>query len=153
MAKRVKSKKLPLYDENIKQFIVQEEGIAYQYRPVAGLPAVAEFAYKKFDKIAVLVPFTQKEWANILQLSEKTLQRYAKDNKSFEGLYVDRILHIEQLINMGLETFTSTDAFYRWLKKDKNILGVKLNFEALYSTQGIQHLIDQLARIQYGVYT
>jgi putative toxin-antitoxin system antitoxin component (TIGR02293 family) len=117
------------------------------------LPAVTDFPFRKFQKIAEKVPFTQKEWANILHLSERTLQRYAKDNSAFDGIYVDRILLLEQLIESGLETFVDSNALYNWLKKDKIVLGNKINFESLQSSQGINDIIDQLGRIQYGVYT
>jgi len=53
---------------------------------------------------------------------------------------------------MGLETFVNADAFYRWLKREKRVLGKTLNFESLYSTRGIQDIIDQIGRIQHGVY-
>jgi hypothetical protein len=72
----------------------------------------------------------------MLHLSERTLQRYAKNNSSFEGIYTDRILLLQEMINLGLETFTDADAFYRWLKKDKLVLGQTLNFESLYSDSG-----------------
>ena len=55
------------------------------YRSIKIIPAVLDFPYRKFEKIAGQIAFTQKEWASILHLSEKTLQRYSKDNKSFEG--------------------------------------------------------------------
>jgi putative toxin-antitoxin system antitoxin component (TIGR02293 family) len=115
--------------------------------------AVADYSYKKLKKIADQVPFTQSEWADILHLSERTLQRYAKNNSSFEGIYTDRILLLQEMIGLGLETFVKADAFYRWLKKEKKVLGQTLNFESLYSDRGIQEVIDQLGRIQYGVYT
>jgi putative toxin-antitoxin system antitoxin component (TIGR02293 family) len=124
-----------------------------QYLPVKKQLAVADYSYKKLKKITELVPFTQSEWANMLHLSERTLQRYAKNNSSFEGIYTDRILLLQEMINLGLETFTDADAFYRWLKKDKFILGQTLNFQSLYSDRGIQEVIDQITRIQYGVYT
>ena len=124
-----------------------------EYKTAKRIPLVAEFPYKKFERITSQVPFSQKEWSNILHLSERTLQRYAKDNSNFEGIYTDRILHVEELIQKGLETFTNADAFYRWLKKEKHVLGETLNFESLYSTRGIQSLMDQLVRIQWGVYT
>ena len=149
MTKKTKPKKYPAPEDEISK--VEEPEAVYQ--KTFRMPSVAEFPYRKFEKIAALVPFTQKEWASMLHLSEKTLQRYSKDNKSFEGIYVDRILQIEQLIKLGLETFVSEDALYRWLKKDKQVLGVKLGFESLNSAQGIQDLTDQLGRIQYGVYT
>ncbi len=148
MTKKAKPKKL---SHGTKSLRIEEPSIHY---PPANkrIPIVADFPYKKFEKITSQVPFTQKEWANILHLSEKTLQRYSKDNKSFEGIYVDRILQLEQLIHMGLETFTDAEALYRWLKREKNILGQTVNFESLYSTQGIQDIIDDLGRIQHGVY-
>ena len=116
------------------------------------VPLVAEFTYRKFKKIADKVPFTQSEWAAILHLSERTLQRYAKNNGSFEGIYTDRILQLQELIDIGLSTFTSPDNFYQWLKKDKLVMGQILNFQSLASSRGIQETIHQLVRIQQGIY-
>lgn len=125
--------------------IVEEPVAAY-------LPAIAEFTYRKFKKVADMVPFTQAEWASVLHLSERTLQRYAKNNGSFEGIYTDRILQLQELIETGLATFSSPDAFYQWLKKDKHIMGHVLNFTSLSTTRGIQETLNQLVRIQQGVY-
>jgi len=124
-----------------------------EYLPIKKPVIVADYTYKKLKKVADLVPFTQSEWANMIHLSERTLQRYAKSNSSFEGIYTDRILLLQEMIELGLETFTDAGAFYRWLKKEKQVLGQSLNFESLYSDRGIQEVIDQISRIQYGVYT
>lgn len=115
--------------------------------------ALADFTYSRFKKVAVKVPFTQSDWANILHLSERTLQRYAKENKSFEGIYVDRILQVEKLIDTGLDTFKSADAFYNWLKKPKKNVDTTISFESLFHSEGIQDVLNQLGRIQHGVYT
>ncbi len=123
------------------------------YLSIKKTVAVADFTYKKLKKIADLVPFTQIEWASMLHLSERTLQRYAKNNSSFDGIYTDRILLLQEMIELGLETFTDADTFYRWLKKEKQVLGQSLNFESLFSDRGIQEVINQISRIQYGVYT
>jgi putative toxin-antitoxin system antitoxin component (TIGR02293 family) len=135
----------------LKESKVEEPLIPYT--PVKKQVMVADYTYKKLKKITELVPFTQSEWANMLHLSERTLQRYAKNNSSFEGIYTDRILLLQKMIELGLDTFTNAATFYSWLKKDKPVLGQKLNFESLYSDRGIQEIIDQLNRIQYGVYT
>jgi uncharacterized protein (DUF2384 family) len=136
-----KAKKIP----PVPPPIVEEPVAAY-------LPAIAEFTYRKFKKIADLVPFTQAEWAGVLHLSERTLQRYAKNNGSFEGIYTDRILQLQELVETGLATFSSPDAFYQWLKKDKHVMGHVLNFTSLSTTRGIQETLNQLVRIQQGVY-
>ena len=150
-----------LYDKwhKMAKLLRTEKGIARVRYPereqvnTKRLAIIADFPFKKFLDIAAKVPFTQKEWANILHLSERTLQRYAKDNSSFDGIYIDRILLVQQLIETGLETFTNSNALYDWLKREKNVLGNKINFESLFSSQGISDIIDQLGRIQYGVYT
>lgn len=121
------------------------------YRSIKTLPVVLDYPYRKFEKIARQVAFTQKEWAAILHLSEKTLQRYAKDNKNFEGIYVERILQMQEMIETGLETFTSPEAFYRWLKRDKPMLGLVLHFSNLESSKGIQEHIDAMKRLQHGI--
>jgi uncharacterized protein (DUF2384 family) len=130
-----------------------KEPISAYFTPPRLTTDTVDFSYKKFQKIANKMPFTQKEWAQMLHLSERTLQRYAKDNIGFQGMYADRILQLQQLIDMGLETFTNATAFYNWLKKEKKVLGHVINFESLHSSQGISDIIAQLGRIQYGVYT
>ena len=47
----------------------------------------------------------------------------------------------------------SADAFYQWLKKDKNVMGQLINFQSLNTTQGIQETINQVGRIFYNVYS
>ncbi len=121
------------------------------YRSIKIVPAAMDFSYRKFARIAETVPFSQREWASILHLSEKTLQRYAKDNKNFEGIYVERILQMQELIKTGLETFTSAQAFYQWLKKDKPLLGIVLHFSDLTTSKGIQEHIDAMERLQHGI--
>lgn len=137
---------------NLPNSMVEEFAMPYVPATKQSVPLIAEFTYRKFKKIADKVPFTQSEWAGILHLSERTLQRYAKNNGSFEGIYTDRILQLQELIDLGLSTFTSADSFYQWLKKDKIVMGQLLNFQSLASARGIQETIHQLSRIQQGIY-
>jgi uncharacterized protein (DUF2384 family) len=152
MAKKQSIKKYVISSEETKNTINEPMAV---YAPLSfkKIPTTGEFTYKKFQKIADKVPFTQKEWASILNLSERTLQRYAKDNSTFSAIYIDRILHIEQLIQLGLQTFTNAPSFYNWLKKEKEVMGTKLNFESLYTSVGIQETINQVGRILHNVYT
>jgi putative toxin-antitoxin system antitoxin component (TIGR02293 family) len=152
MKKKPITKSLKAYKATDPVSMVSEPYISMQ--SINKLPAaLADFPYTKFKKIADKISFTQAEWASILHLSERTLQRYSKDNKSFEGIYVDRILHLEKLIDTGLETFESTEDFSNWLKTPKTVLGTSITFESLYHSQGIQDIYQQLQRIQHGVYT
>ena len=144
--------KIKKYSKGKLKLPKAEEPIT-QYSPVKKTVQVVNFTFRKLKRIIETVPFTQVEWANMLHLSERTLQRYAKNNSSFEGIYSDRILLLQEMINLGLETFSDSHTFYKWLKKEKLILGQRVNFESLHSERGIQEVIDQINRIQYGVYT
>lgn len=122
-----------------------------EYKPYVPVVATINFTWKHFEKISSRIGFTQKEWAQMLHLSERTLQRYAKDGRPFEGIYVDRILHIDELVQEGLKTFQSPVSLLQWLKAPKSVMGQQLGFDALFFRQGIEALIHQIGRIRHGV--
>ena len=66
------------------------------YRSVKAIPQVKDFTYSEFKKIADKTPFTQAEWASILHVSERTLQRYAKANGSFAPINAERALKLKR---------------------------------------------------------
>ena len=110
-----------------------------------------EFVYSEFKKIADKAPFTLSEWASILHISERTLQRYAKNNGAFATINAERALQIANVIQEGKKTFGKTDMFYSWLKTNPTMPEGQLSINSLYSAQGIQMVLIQLGRIQYGI--
>ncbi len=122
------------------------------YRSVKALPQVKDFTYSEFKKIADKAPFTQVEWAAILHISERTLQRYAKDNSSFASINAERALQIDKVLKEGKITFGKVENFYNWLKRDPYMLGGNLSFDSLYSANGIERILTQLHRIQHGLF-
>ena len=129
-----------------------EEPIAPYYRSVKVIPAVKDFTYNEFKKIADKVPFTQAEWAAILHVSERTLQRYAKSNSSFAPINAERAMQIATVIKEGIITFGNAELFYNWIKRNPYMLGGNLSFESLTSNEGIQKILTQLGRIQHGIF-
>jgi AraC-like DNA-binding protein len=81
------------------------------FMPVKQMPVVKDFNYKEFKKIADKVPFTMQEWSQILHISERTLQRYAKANSNLPFSVVDRVLQIHKVIKRGIEVFGDLDKF------------------------------------------
>jgi putative toxin-antitoxin system antitoxin component (TIGR02293 family) len=122
------------------------------YRSVKALPQVKDFTYAEFKKIADKAPFTQAEWAAILHISERTLQRYAKSNGSFAPINAERALQVEKVLKEGKLTFGKVENFYNWLKREPYMLGGNLSFESLYSANGIERILTQLHRIQHGLF-
>ena len=114
-------------------------------------PELKDFVYSEFKKIADKVPFTQSEWASMLHVSERTLQRYAKNNSAFATINAERAMQISQVIQEGKKTFGKTELFYNWLKSNPPTPDGQLSIESLQSASGIQALLTQLGRIQYGI--
>jgi putative toxin-antitoxin system antitoxin component (TIGR02293 family) len=122
------------------------------YRSVRAMPLVKDFTYNEFKKIADKAPFTQAEWAAILHISERTLQRYAKDNGSFAPINAERALQIDKVLKEGKLTFGKVENFYNWLKKGPYMLEGNLSFDSLTSYSGIEKVLTQLGRIQHGLF-
>lgn len=146
--KNKKEKKYPEYD--LKQTFA-EEPVAY-YGLQNHFKIVKDFTYNDFKKIAAKVDFTQKEWADILHISERTLQRYANDNGSFNSGVVDRILQIKKVLERGEEVFGSYAKFNLWLRGNPYMLEGQLSLHSLASIEGINNVLTQLGRIEHGIF-
>lgn len=105
-----------------------------------------------FTVLNKILPFSQQEWADILHISDRTLQRYIKDNKAFEGLYAEHLYQLENLANLAHSVFKSPDKIKVWLMTPKNILGKVLDFSTLRSFWGVKLLNNELGRMLHGVY-
>ena len=122
------------------------------YRSVKALPHVKDFTFNEFKKIADKTPFTQAEWASILHVSERTLQRYAKNNGSFAPINAERALQIDKVLKEGKLTFGKVENFYTWIKREPYMLEGNLSFNSLTTYEGIQKVLTQLGRIQHGIF-
>ena len=142
-------KKKPLKPGTAKSIV--EEPVA-EYRTIRAIPTLKDFDYNEFKKIADKSPFSQTEWAAILHLSERTLQRYAKNNGVFAPMNAERVLQIAKVLEQGKITFGSVNNFYEWLKDEPRTLEGRLSFESLNSYDGIERILTQLGRIQYGLF-
>ena len=122
------------------------------YNPnVKILPSVKDFTYNEFKKTAEKTPFTQAEWAAMLQVSERTLQRYAKSNGSFAPINAERFMQINHVLAKAKKVFGSVDHFYEWIHSNPPMLEGDLSFNSLTSFDGIQKVLLQLGRIEHGI--
>ena len=151
MKKKAIKQKPRKYNTDITVSKVEEEEALYFTKSLKTFPSLNDFSYIEFKKIADKVPFTQSEWAAILHLSERTIQRYAKDNSIFAPINAERALLVVKVIKEGINTFGNTDLFYGWIKRNPYMLEGNLSFESLTTTEGIQNVLTQLGRIQHGI--
>jgi putative toxin-antitoxin system antitoxin component (TIGR02293 family) len=94
---------------------------------------------------------TMQEWARILHLDARTLQRYRVGNLTFAPLQSEKILEIKILNKLGAQTFGDAERFDIWLKAENISLGGIRPKDLLDNAFGIALIKDELLRIQYGV--
>lgn len=104
-----------------------------------------------FDTIAKQSSFTMNEWSGFLHLSERTMQRYQKEKKTFDPSSSEKIMEILLLTRMGTEVFGSSEKFTSWLETSNIALGSKKPKDFLDNTFGIGLLKDELTRIEHGI--
>lgn len=121
------------------------------YKTIKPVPQVKDLTYEEFKKTADKVPLSQSEWSAILHVSERTLQRYAKNNGKFAPINAERFHQISQVLTKGKKVFGKTAWFYEWLHSNPPSLEGDLSFNSLSSYDGIQHILTQLGRIEHGI--
>jgi putative toxin-antitoxin system antitoxin component (TIGR02293 family) len=104
-----------------------------------------------FMGIANKSPFSLDEWSNFLHLSERTMQRYKKEKRTFDSLQSEKILQITLLYRMGIDVFGNKEKFNSWLKTENLALGKIKPKELLDNVFGINLLKDELTRIEHGI--
>ncbi len=138
------------YKSNSKVSKLHEPAILLS--TIKPLSLVKYFNYKEFKKISDNVPFTLQEWSDILHISERTLQRYAKANSTFPFSVTDRVLQIDKVIKRGIEVFGDLDKFIGWLRSNPFMLEGRLSLQSLRSIEGINMVLTQLGRIEHGLF-
>jgi putative toxin-antitoxin system antitoxin component (TIGR02293 family) len=108
--------------------------------------------YYAFENYVKKSPFNISEWSELIGLSERSLHRYKKDNKSFDKLHSDRIIEIVLVLRKGVEVFGNEEKFAGWMNSNIVALGGIKPKELLDSSFGIKLLNDELIAIDYGLF-
>ena len=110
-------------------------------------------SYSFFNKIKINAPFTDIEWADFLNISTKSLQRYKnKKNHVFKSNHSEKIIELAEVTNFGGEVFDNNDNFYTWLTTISIALGTMKPIELLKNSYGKEMVMEELNRIDQGVF-
>lgn len=111
----------------------------------AGVP------YSLFALIKDTAPFSEANWAEFLNVSTKTLERYKKTSKQFKPLQSEKIIEMAEVTNIGKEVFGGTDKFRLWLDTPNFALGNMKPIELLKDSYGKEMVMAELTRINHGI--
>ncbi len=130
---------------SIKQFFGDRLSVVSAIR--AGIP------YSLFDVIAAFTPFSEEDWAGLLGISTKSLQRYKKeDNFRFKSIHSEKIIEMTEVTALGLDVFDTSEQFYLWLTSPSYALGGHSPKHLLNDSYGKELVMDELYRIDHGVF-
>ena len=110
--------------------------------------------YSFFEVIKKTVPFSDLDWANYLNLSIKSLQRYKLDKGFvFKPIHSEKILELAEVTQLGAEVFDSLEQFSLWLNTPSFALGNMKPLDLLQDSYGKELVVDEINRIDYGIFS
>ena len=101
-------------------------------------------------KMAKQLSFSGKELAIIINLSERTLQRYP-DNKKLEKTASEKAIQLAKLYERGNKVWDDLERFKGWMRHPNPFLGSKTPLEILDTSFGFEMVLDEIGRIEHGI--
>ncbi len=104
------------------------------------------------SNLAKFLSCSVKQIAQLLPVTERTIQRYTPD-KPFNPIVSEQILQIAEVAAKGSEVFDSKDKFLSWMNLPNKALDNKTPMSLLKSKFGTELVLDELGRIEHGVFS
>jgi putative toxin-antitoxin system antitoxin component (TIGR02293 family) len=108
--------------------------------------------YTLFGLIKEIAPFSETDWAEFLDISTKSLQRYRQTSKQFKPIQSEKIIELAEVTNVGKEVFGSMEKFKLWLNTPNFALGNMKPMELLKDSYGKEMVLGELTRIEHGIF-
>jgi putative toxin-antitoxin system antitoxin component (TIGR02293 family) len=102
--------------------------------------------------LAKYLSFSINQMAQLLPVTERTIQRYTS-GKHFNRVVSEQILQIAEVAAKGSEVFEDRDKFLKWINQPSKALNNKTPMSLLNSKYGTDMVLDELGRMQNGVFS
>lgn len=110
------------------------------------------FSYITFDKIYMTLPYSLEEWSGLLGISLKSLHRYKSENRTFKPLQSEKIMEIAEVSILGQDVFGDNQMFTTWFSRPSQAFGGLSPKELVADSYGKQLVMDELYRIDHGIF-
>lgn len=104
------------------------------------------------SRLVKYMSFSWSEMVDLLPVTERTLQRYTA-RKYLSTIVSEQILQVARVVARGEGVFGSRETFLGWLRQPNIALANKTPYELLGSRFGSELILDELGRIEHGVYS
>ena len=102
--------------------------------------------------LAKYFSFSVNQMAQLLPVTERTIKRYTP-GKPFNRNVSEQILQIAEVAAKGTEVFEGRDKFLAWMNHPNKALASKTPMSLLISKFGTDMVLDELGRIEHGVFS
>ncbi|MBD1394403.1 DUF2384 domain-containing protein [Mucilaginibacter sp. ZB1P21] len=109
------------------------------------------FPKKSLLALAKIISLNIQELANILHISERTLQRY-EDDAIIKTEYAEKAVELARLYTRGEEVFGSIDKFKLWVKTPSLVFDGEAPVSFLDTSAGFDMVFNELGRIEHGIF-
>jgi putative toxin-antitoxin system antitoxin component (TIGR02293 family) len=138
-------------DQELTSIILEPAG-SYFFQPNDLISITRHGIFKRnLSLLAEKLSFTMNEISRVLHVSERTLQRY-KDEDRLSSDISERTLMLTNLYERGVEVFENADNFTDWLRTPLPAFNNQKPIQLLDTFFGFQLILDELGRIEYGVF-
>src|ERR1700761_2478072 len=96
--------------------------------------------------LAKKISITLQELANIMHISERTLQRY-DDSAIVKSEYAEKAVELARLYTRGEEVFDSMENFKTWMKTPSPVFNAEAPLSLLDTSIGFDMVFTELGRI------
>jgi putative toxin-antitoxin system antitoxin component (TIGR02293 family) len=106
---------------------------------------------KALDNLVEVTGIGNTEMAGIVRTSERTLRRYSA-NQKLNAEQSERVIELAKVYSRGEEVFGSLEGFREWMNSTVLAVGNKKPKELLDTSLGIEMIMDELGRIEHGIF-
>ncbi len=107
--------------------------------------------YSLFQLIQSVTPLSENDWSSILDISQKSLQRYKQGAKTFKPIQSEKIVEMAEVANLGREVFGDVEKFGVWMNTPIIALGNRKPVDLLTDSYGKEVVMTELTRIAHGI--
>lgn len=108
--------------------------------------------YAVFELIQLHSPFSLQDWADLLNISYKSIQRYKTQQSRFKPTQSEKIFEVAEVLEMGTEVFGDMEKLKLWLDTTNFALGNLKPVELLHDSYGKEMVLAELNRIEHGIF-
>jgi len=139
----------------VEQFLGGKKTLGMQPRTVADWEALIDggMPVRAVEALKASLAVPDRQLAQLLGISEKTLSRARAAEGRLEPVASDRLVRVARVVAMAIDVLEDEAAAVHWLKRPQIGLGGRIPLEMLTTDPGRDQVEKLLLRIEHGVYS